>query len=263
MKPFPPRRLEHPFHDLLGSLSARSRCRNLRRLRLERDAEALASALVTLGLVVLLLFGLALQGCGGAAFESLPSPDPSPASTSDAAPDSAPPSALPDGAAEAALGADGGSAACLQDLSNVGTGDFRVDFTITMQVLPAAGWPGTVALVGQRTSPSGSMNCDPTAPHWEVILSSGGGVETGLGDGTHAAGVEAGNGVADGMPHRVSVVRRAGLLWYERDGVVGSAKVPAAYPLADLPPLSVGSNPCTNVPIAGLGTISDLCITTP
>jgi hypothetical protein len=144
---------------------------------------------------------------------------------------------------------------CLTDLSNVAVTDFRIRFTLTTT---ASGL--TLALVGQRTG------CTTTSVFWDVTLSSAGGIVASTGDGVSADSVfiEAGSAVNDGLPHEIVIVRSGGKLWYTLDGVVNSAMAADPYVIGRLPALTLGTSSCSGTtPLAGHGTLTNLCITSP
>ena len=155
-----------------------------------------------------------------------------------------------------ALGSGGAGdvgVACLTDLSGVGTGDFRISFTLmtTESVL-------TLGLLNQR------MGCNDTSTFWDISLSPTGGVVVVTNDGAHRAFVVAGNSLNDGKPHTVDVIRRGGKLWYASDGVIRSTPASDPYSFGTFPPLVFGSSACAGTtPAAGHATISDVCLTTP
>ncbi len=136
---------------------------------------------------------------------------------------------------------------CTNDLSDVGTGDFRIEFDVT-----TFGGSQTMALINQRDCGSGAW--------WDVVISSTGGVEATTSDGTTSTTVEAGNSINDGARHHVAVVRQAGLFWYERDGAVGSAKVPNVTVISSLPTLASGSD-CASGVVAFVGRLDHVCVT--
>jgi hypothetical protein len=149
-------------------------------------------------------------------------------------------------------------ATCVTDLSNVGANDFKIAFTITTTF---AG-PTSMAVLNQRNA----TDCGqpPTAgPWWDVIVTSSGGVEASVSDGTHVAIVEAGDSVNDGKAHHVTVQRVHGSLFYTDDGAVRSALVTDNYPIIGfMPPFVTGSDPCTGT-INTTGVVSDVCVSTP
>lgn len=146
----------------------------------------------------------------------------------------------------------GSTAPCLTDLSGVGTADFRIAFTLTTTNVTQ-----TLALASQRTG------CDQSSVWWQAIVDSAGGIvfETCNGPGAHA-GVEAGNAINDGRPHRIVLARVAGAISYSYDGVIGSAVVPDAYSFGTFgAPLTIGTDTCGDTPFAGHGALTDLCVT--
>lgn len=154
-------------------------------------------------------------------------------------------SAAPDASSEAASDAEAGPP-CTMDLSNVGTGDFHISFAITTE---ATGL--TLALVNQQTV------CDQSS--WAITLNSEGGIVATTGD----VSVEAGDSVNDGTPHQVVVERVNGNLSYLDNGTLRSSIVSDSFAFAVLPPLVVGTSTCPGTaPLAGLGTVTDLCVAT-
>jgi hypothetical protein len=153
---------------------------------------------------------------------------------------------------DASTAAEAGST-CVTDLSGVGTGDFRVSFTLTTTETGL-----TVGLVNQRAG------CDQTSVWWDATLTPSGGIELATDDGssTSYVFVESGNAVNDGAPHKIVVARTNGAIWYSRDGVLGSSMTPDPYAFGNFPALRIGSDPCPNtVGLAGNGSLTDLCIT--
>jgi len=165
--------------------------------------------------------------------------------------DTAPPP-VADAGAEAAPDTST-AAACVTDLSKVGSGDFHIAFTIVTQATGKQ-----LALLSQR------VGCDDTSAYWAVTLSQGGGIVAVTNDGTPTGRffVEAGNGVNDGIPHRVLVARVNGQLSLSRDGIVDSMLTPDPTVFDVLPALAVGTDACsTDIALEGNGSITDLCIT--
>jgi hypothetical protein len=187
--------------------------------------------------------------------------------TFDATPDGTPdaPPTMPDAAAEAGLpeaAAEAGPA-CLSTLSGIGTGDFRISFTLTTTNTTL-----TLALVNQRANCActGASNCSSPSTFWDVVVDSSGGIIATTDDGSGASyvDVEAGNSVNDGKAHQIVIARTAGMLTYSSDGVVHSSEVADAYSFGAFPSLTIGSDVCsTTTPLTGHGTLTDLCITTP
>jgi hypothetical protein len=158
-------------------------------------------------------------------------------------------------------GADG-STSCpngVSDLSNLGTGDFTVSFSITtMQT-------GFVELVSQRSACTGGdfwdiRSCAPdpqkrcTVPGSVLVETSSGGAYGSL-DSKIA--------VNDGSPHDVAVARTSGVLTITIDGKV-SGSGPSKASFASLPALQTGNGACVghDSTQALTGTLSSLCITT-
>lgn len=152
--------------------------------------------------------------------------------TADAAPEAAPP-------------------VCLSTLSGVGTGDFHIAFTLKTTAT------GYVALANQR------VGCDSTSVWWEVNFQNGA-----IGAATNAGPSEYANvglsvAVNDGLPHRIVVARTGKVLWYSIDSVRNTQLSPDAFSIGELPPLTVGTDDCMYLPLAGRGTLTNLCITSP
>lgn len=157
---------------------------------------------------------------------------------------------------------------CLTDLSNVGTGDFHVAFTLATTSTNVI-----LALVSQRgdcmcTGPS--PYCPSPSTFWDVVMGQSGTI-TAITDDDSAASYVAGSttsSVNDGRPHRIAVARSAGQLSIASDGALISATTADAYSFGTFPSLSIGSDSCgmnstATTPLAGHGTLTDLCITTP
>jgi hypothetical protein len=140
---------------------------------------------------------------------------------------------------------------CVQDLSGVSTGTFRVSFTVQTS---QAGW---VALINQRG------DCNTGVPFWQVRLSDGNVVvETDDARGHYARVASAGAAVNDGLPHVVLVQRVQGTLSVTIDGAVVASGA-SASDLTALPPLEVRQDPCTRVDgtVPLVGTITNVCVT--
>jgi hypothetical protein len=148
--------------------------------------------------------------------------------------------------------------ACVTDLSNVGTGDFDVSFTVVTTAQTG------MALVSQRAT------CLPYSG-WDIYTSPTGAIEIETDDGVAADRVfQIGGGpVNDGKPHYVEAARVAGKIWVQTDNGVKSPLVADTNALADLPPLIVGSDPggvspngCGSGVIEPLaGSLTNLCVT--
>lgn len=140
--------------------------------------------------------------------------------------------------------------ACVTDLSNVGTGDFRVSFTLSTT--------STAALVGLVNQRAG---CDQASTWWDVNMQNGS-----IGVGTVFSGQYVAIGLSgpsnDGAPHKVVFARTAGVIWYSIDGIVHDQTPSDPYPVGALPPLVVGADACPGY-VELDGTLSELCVTTP
>jgi hypothetical protein len=156
--------------------------------------------------------------------------------------------AAPGDAASEAAEVDAGPT-CLSTLSNVGTNDFRIAFTLTTTA-------GAIdmALVNQR------MGCDQTSAFWDISY-GGGGVGGATDDGTHFVLAQCVGAVNDGRSHRIVFARSAGILTCTLDGVAGAANADD-FALDTMPPLKVGTDDCAGFgPIQG--TIADVCLSRP
>jgi hypothetical protein len=140
-----------------------------------------------------------------------------------------------------------------RDLSNVGTGDFRISFHI---VTTQMGW---AALLNQRSSCSLGL-------FWDIRQTAAGTIlaET---DGNTSASyqtAESTTKINDGKPHDILVARVAGSLIIRIDGPA-SGQGPSSAALGALPALKVGNDPCgsasnpATAPFAGT-TLSGICI---
>jgi hypothetical protein len=141
---------------------------------------------------------------------------------------------------------------CITDLSNVGTSDFHISFTVNTTASVA------MALVNQRTG------CNETSTFWDITMSSLGGITGTTDDGTAAgyAEIEAGNSINDGQPHSILIERVAGYLMYGSDGVVHPGSTSDTRSLGTMAPLVVGTDPCAGT-VPTVGSFTNLCITVP
>lgn len=143
----------------------------------------------------------------------------------------------------------------MTDLSGVGTGDFRIAFTLTTTA------HADVALLSQR------VGCDQSSMLWGVSLNYNGQIAAATDDGlmTHWAATTEANSVADGAPHAIVFARTSGKIWISRDGVVDSIPVDDPYSLGALAPLRIGTDDCSNFWSAQRAgaVISDVCISEP
>jgi hypothetical protein len=163
------------------------------------------------------------------------------------------------------------SPACIGGLSNIGTADFHISFTVkTSQA-------GFTALVSQRkTCLLGDywdvrmadghiqVETDDTvgANHWTQLCAA---VEGGdAGRCTSVAPADLPPPVNDGRPHRVVIWRSSGNLQASVDALASSAvESPASF--GSLAPVAIGSDPCEGVDgtVAFTGTLTNLCLSSP
>ena len=66
--------------------------------------------------------------------------------------------------------------------------------------------------------------------------------------------------VNDGRAHDVLAQRVGGTLSFVIDGAAAGSTAASATPLGQMPPLTIGSDPCLS-PL--VGTVTNLCITSP
>lgn len=144
---------------------------------------------------------------------------------------------------------------CVRDLSNIGTADFHIAFTLTTTAAP----PQFMVLLDQRAT------CG-VGGYWDIYMAGAGYIQIQTDDGLNGQGLDAvatdgPPGVNDGSPHRIVAARTEGQLWVQVD--TGAASAPVADPdnFGVLPPLAVGTSPC-ELPFVD-GTIADICITSP
>ena len=219
-----------------------------------------------------LWLALMLTGCGGSSFtfadpqpleggDELVTADAGPPREATAAQDAAPPreatardagqpeaATTPADAAPEAAAMEAAAPICLSTLNDVGTADFRISFTVTTT--------GTTALVNQRAG------CNETSVWWQALINSGGSVTFNTCDGAASAcaTVTTSHAVNDGLPHRVVLERASGVLSCSSDGVAGST-APDAYSFGAFgAPMTIGTDECGDTPLAGHGTLTDLCV---
>jgi|HubBroStandDraft_1064217.scaffolds.fasta_scaffold302839_1 hypothetical protein len=157
-------------------------------------------------------------------------------------------SAIDSGASDAAPDAQ----ACTGSLSNIGTADFRVSFTVT-----GATQGGLVALVNQRSA------CGPSV-FWDVRM-SGGFIRVEVDDVVNYTNfTTTGVMVNDGRPHDVLIQRSAEVVVAFVDGVE-SAPFGAKASFGQLAALTVRVDVCASndMTAALFGTLSNLCVTSP
>jgi hypothetical protein len=145
---------------------------------------------------------------------------------------------------------------CQNDLTNIGQGDFRIEFTISTTQ------SGIVSVLSQRANCQGAGS--PPGGWWSVrIVPEGGigvlGVETAGGSYTAITGDTQ---INDGLTHSVVVERTSGVLTITTDGLPDGSGLSSSF-FGDL-----GSAPLTtNDACTGLdgtqplsGTLADVCV---
>ncbi len=138
-------------------------------------------------------------------------------------------------------------AVCDNDLSNIGAGDFRIQFTVTTSQTT---W---VALVSQRATCTNGMFWDIRIVNHQIFA------ETDDGNGNYT-GLYSNKVVNDGLPHFVVVKRTSGVLSIDIDCQVDSSAASAAV-IGALPAFAE-STPCVSDGTEPLvGTLTDLCVT--
>jgi hypothetical protein len=166
------------------------------------------------------------------------------------------------------LGAAGGSSsggtpgdggpACLTDLSGVGTGDFRIEFTLTTTTTGVQ-----MSLVEQLVA---CIACGGSGVGWAVTMTPTGAIAIETSDGTpsHRVFNIGGGPVNDGLPHRVIAGRSGGMLWVRTDGGAISPLKSDPYPFGVLPPLTKGLSPCGSSACTFYqslsGSVADICV---
>jgi hypothetical protein len=202
--------------------------------------------------------GLGTEGDGGSRLDSaLDLPPLADSGGDDAATDSAADLPRPVDTHEAGR-ASPDAGACLggaaRDLSNVGTGDFRISFHV---VTTQMGW---AALLNQRSTCFLGLFWDIRQTATGTIL-----VETDANTNPSYQTVESTIKINDGQPHDVAVARVGGLLTIRIDGAA-AGQGPSSGALGTLPAVKVGDDACgaTSNPatakFAGM-TLSEVCIT--
>jgi hypothetical protein len=210
----------------------------------------------------LILTTLLLTGCGGPAFIPQLFDEGDGGAGDDGGSEAAshavevPDAGAPAEEASVEASPEASSETCVNDLSNVGTGNFTIAFTVTVSRAPA---PSVfVSLLNQRAG------CTTTSSYWEVAFGSWGGVTASTyngADGNPIHFVEGSTSIADGKPHHVKVQRVADALAVWVDGALGSAQVIDTDALGAMAPLTIGSEPCANIlPSEGYATVEDICL---
>jgi hypothetical protein len=237
-----------------------------------------------------------LTGCGGAVFsaETVPTDDANGdvitktdagtdvAADADAGqPDAGQPEAAPSGMPEAGPVPEAGTAetgstpeagtpeaappppppTCLSTLNDIGTGDFRISFTMV-----STGAQVVVPLVNQRAG------CNQTSVLWQAVVDGYLGGKalfnmcdvTGSGScSTVGPSVSTSSPVDDGLPHQIVISQVSGVVSISSDGVVGTTS-PDTYSFETFgAPVTIGTDDCGDPPLTGYGTLKDLCISRP
>jgi len=142
--------------------------------------------------------------------------------------------------------------ACTGDLSNIGTGDFRIAFTLTTQTTKRE------ALLNQRSACTVGM-------FWDLRLApSTGHIQYEIDDGPHDVQGEGNVAANDGLAHQIVFSRTAGTLTLQVDSatVMTSGGVAPLVSFGSLPPLRQGTDVCDNLdgtqPLSG--TITQVCV---
>lgn len=150
-------------------------------------------------------------------------------------------------------GGDATAPVCTSDLSNVGTGDFAVIFTLTTDASFPTGT--SMAIARQRTG------CDQSSTFWDITMNSEGGISASTDDGIpgHYVFVESDHASNDGQPHTIGVARIGGHLFITRDEVEDSLAQPDTDNLGAMPPLTRGTDVCANV-VPTVGTVTNFCL---
>jgi hypothetical protein len=166
-------------------------------------------------------------------------------------PDSGPTDAAANQDAEANGGCDSAACACKDDLSNIGTADFHIAFTMSTTLA------GTAALANQRSL------CSPGV-WWDIRLTSGA-VSIEMDDGKSLAMLSStGKTVNDGQAHDIAVMRVAGTVTISIDGAsAGSLAAVASF--TQLPPVKLKTDVCdgTGGQVAFTGLIRGFCARSP
>ncbi len=152
------------------------------------------------------------------------------------------------------VGGDDLATACVSDLSNLGSGDFQIAFTIqTTQI-------GQFAIANQRASCSTGTAWDLRVNQGFLLFEVGDPVDGGL--STELTGCAKLN---DGHQHHVLVQRAGGTLADYVDGIADAHSVASSTSFGALPPLTIRNDVCVGVDgtqkfDASIGTINGFCI---
>jgi hypothetical protein len=157
---------------------------------------------------------------------------------------------------------------CGDDLSNIGTGNFSISFTLTTTMT------GESAILNQRSTCKGGNMWDvrayfPSGPVSDLPDSG----EPTFGTNTYGIGIETDDTVNyatlvfpsvlnDGDPHLVNITRISGTLYISVDGAPSVATTSLSS-FAQLTPLAQGTDPCVGVDgtQSFVGTLANVCVT--
>lgn len=155
------------------------------------------------------------------------------------------------GGGDGAPGGDGPLVTCAEDLSNLGTDDFSVAFTLQTTET------GKRALVFQRAICAGSPG------HWEAYIGDGARAGTAvfeMWDGGSGYLVPHTRNVIDGQPHMLEFRRISNTLTAYVDGVAGGSTAGGTGLNMAYPAIQIASgHPCAaTMPLQG--TITNVCV---
>jgi hypothetical protein len=137
---------------------------------------------------------------------------------------------------------------CKDDLSNIGTANFDVSFTLTTVQT------NLVALVNQRSACNGS-------DFWDVRM-NGGTIAVEVSDQANDTSFGSNVTVNDGRSHDVSIRRASEALAVYVDGVEsGPNSAPISF--GSLAPVSTGTDRCAAGVASFVGAMTNLCIASP
>jgi hypothetical protein len=214
------------------------------------------------GRVVTELGSAWMPGSGSSPFDASQDPDATDvaeAASAEAASDAAQgASDVAEAASDALEAASAASEAapCRGDLSNIGTADFHVSFSlVTTQ-------NGLAAIVNQRAVCAFS-------DFWDIRLATNGTLDVETVDATQGANgtglKKVGPKINDGVPHKVVVQRASGTLTVYVDGIASASAI-SRTSFGQLAAVRIGTDVCTfaidqTMPL--MGTVSDLCVASP
>jgi hypothetical protein len=168
----------------------------------------------------------------------------------DTGPDAAGSDARSDGPTASDAAPEGGPS-CTGDLSNIGTGDFRIAFSLSSTLASSA------AILNQRSVCGHGV-------FWDVRLggTNGSAIRVETDDGTNYTDLNSvGTAVNDGKTHNVVVTRVAGTLAIAIDGAASGSSASNSA-LGQLALLVTGTDVCVGQLgcVAFAGTLSNVCV---